>query len=109
MEKPELDVHYEDWHAIHDHMGETLRVYGTCIVPGAGFAIELGPPSERGFNPRMLMLELRLMPTGESPSRQSAEYQQPWTNAVEYDEVGFVIVNDLVAPSPPTLQIEDVY
>jgi hypothetical protein len=64
---------------------------------------------EQGINPRMLMLNLRITPTGESPSQQTLEYGQPWTDeGIQYDEVDFVVVGD-VAPPPPTLRIEDVY
>ena len=72
--KPEVDIEYEDWHAIHDHMSKTLRVYGKCLIRGGGFAAELEPREEQGINPQMLMLNFRLTPTGESPSEQTPEY-----------------------------------
>jgi hypothetical protein len=28
-----LDIRYEDWHAVHDHMGKTLRVAGNRPGP----------------------------------------------------------------------------
>lgn len=110
VERTELDVQHDDWHAIHDHMGKTLRVYGNCTVRGGGFAVGLEPREEQGINPRMLMLNLRVTPTGESPSRQTPEYKQPWSDVgVQYEEVGFVAVGDFVAALPATLRIEDVY
>jgi hypothetical protein len=110
MEKPQLDIQYDDWHAVHDHMGKTLRVSGNCTVPGGGFALGMEPRQEQGINPRMLMLNLRITPTGESPSHQTLEYGQPWTDeGLHFDEVDVVVVGDVAAPSPPALRIEDVY
>jgi hypothetical protein len=110
METTELDIQYDDWHAVHDHMSKSLRVYGSCTVRGGGFALGMEPRQEQGINPRMLMLNLRIAPTGESPSQQTLDYGQPWTDeGIQYDQVDIVVVGDVAAPSPPTLRIEDVY
>jgi hypothetical protein len=110
VDKPELEVQYDDWHAVHDHMSKALRVYGNVTVRGGGFALGLEPNDEQGINPLMLMLNLLITPTGESPSRQTAEYEQSWNDdGLQYEEVGFVVEGDIVAPPPPTLRIEDVY
>lgn len=110
MDKVELDVQYDDWHAVHDHMGKTLRVYGNATVGGGGFAVGLEWRDEQGINPRMLMLNLRITPTGESPSHQTVEYEQRWSDeGVQYSEVAVLVVGDIAAPAPPTLRVEDVY
>jgi hypothetical protein len=110
VENTELDVQYDDWHAVHDHMGKTLRVYGNCMVRGGGFAVGLEAREKQGINPQMLILNLRITPTGESPSRQTPEYMQPWSDeGIQYDEVGFVVVGDIAVSPPPTVPIEDVY
>ena len=110
MDTNELDVQYDDWHAVHDHMGKTLRVYGNCIVRGGGFAVGLEPREKQGFNPLMLMLNFRITPTGESPSHQTPEYAQPWNDdGLQYTEVGFETVGDLRVAPPPTLRVEDVH
>lgn len=110
VEKAELDVQYDDWHAVHDHMGKTLRVYGNCKVRGGGFAVALEPRKEQGINPRMLMVNIRFTPTGESPSQQTPTYEEPWSDeTVQYEEVGFVVVGDFAASPPPTLPIKDVH
>lgn len=90
-------------------MGKTLRVYGRCAVRGGGLALGIEPRREQGINSRMLMLNLRITATGESPSAQMLEYQQPWIDdGIHYEEVDLVVI-DISAPSPPTLRIEDVY
>jgi hypothetical protein len=110
VETPALDVKYHDWNAIHDHMGKTLRVYGRCTVRGGGFALGLEPRTEQGINPRMLLINLRITATGESPGEQETEYEQPWEDeGIQYNEVGFVVVGDMAAPAPSALQIEDVF
>ena len=109
MAEPEIDVVYEEWHAVHDHMGKTLRVHGNCTVRGGGVAVGLEAREQQGINPRMLMLNLRLTPTGESPSHQSPEYNTPWQEGDQHEEVGFVVVGPVTAQPPPTLRIEDVY
>jgi hypothetical protein len=106
----ELDLTYEDWHAIHDHMGKSLHIYGSCTVPGGGFAVGIESREKQGFNPRMLMLNFRITATGESPSDQTVDLKQPWIEeGIDYNEVGFVLVGGFSAPAPPTLPIEDVY
>ena len=109
MAKPEIDLEYDEWHALHDHMGKRLRVYGNCTVRGGGVAVGLEPQQDQGSNQRMLTLNLRLTPTAESPGRQTPEYNQPWGEGDQYEEVGFVVTGPVAAPPPPTLRIEDVY
>jgi hypothetical protein len=106
----DVDIEYRDWHAIHDHMSKSLRVYGHCHIRGGGSFVELELRQTQGINQRMLMLDLRIVPTGESPAEQDVEYQQPWdADGIDYDEVGFVVAGDFTAPTPPNLAIEDVY
>jgi hypothetical protein len=111
MQRTEIEIAYEGWQAIHDHMGKNLRVYGECVVSGGGVALTLEPSTAQGINPRMLMLDFRLTPTGESPSRQTVEFKQPWSNeGVQYNEVGFILVGPIAAVEPPSpLPIDDVY
>jgi hypothetical protein len=110
MEKPEIDIQYEDWHAVHDHMGKALRVYGQCTVRGGGFAVGLEPHDKQGVNPRMLILSVRITPTGESPSHQAPKYEQPWDdNGIQYNEVDFEVVGPVTAAAPTRLSVADVY
>ncbi len=105
----DLDIRYDDWHAIHDHMSKTLRVYGNCTVEGGGFALSLEPREEQGANQLMLMMNLRATLTAESPSQQTPEYEQPWDDdGIQYNEVGFEVVG-ATAPPPPPLKVEDVF
>jgi hypothetical protein len=110
MEQPiTLNLEYKDWTAIHDHMGKTLRVDGTCIVPGGGFAVSLRPSEKQGVNPRMLMFDLDVSATGESPSHQPLHHDQPWSDeGIQYTEVGFAVIG-VEAEPPPTVKIEEVY
>lgn len=39
MAAPAIDLTYDERHAVHDHMGKTLRVYGNCTVCGGGIAV----------------------------------------------------------------------
>jgi hypothetical protein len=109
MKEPELDVRYDEWHAVHDHPRKTLSVYGSCTIRSGGVAVSLEERKEQGINPRMLMLDLRFTPTGESPSEQKLRYEQRWDDrGIQYDEVGFVVEGPVEAPGPPSLLIEDV-
>ena len=109
MEEPiSVDVEYEDWNATHDHMSKTLRVDGTCVVPGGGLALSLRPSEQQGANPMMLMFDLEVSATGESPSRQQLHYDQPWDDdGIQYKEVGFRVVGAQSEP-PEQLRIQDV-
>ncbi|MEY2420230.1 MAG: hypothetical protein QOI95_297 [Acidimicrobiaceae bacterium] len=110
MARAEIAVEYEDWHAVHDFMGKTLRVSGTCIVEGGGVALGLEPREEQGINPQMLMLNLSATATGESPSRQTVEHVQPWSDdGIQYTEVGFVAVGGVAFSPPPQLKVEDAH
>jgi hypothetical protein len=110
MEKTQLDIEYHDWHAYHDHMSKTLHVHGECTIPGGGVAASLEPRDKQGANQLMLMLDLRLTPTGESPSHQPVDHRQPWDDeGIQYKEVGFAVVGKVTAPAPPQLQIEDLH
>ena len=110
MEPTELEVQYDDWHAVHDHMGKTLRVYGNCTIPSGGFAASLQPRDEQGVNPRSLLINLRFAPTGESPVNQALEYEQAWNDdGIQYEEVAAVVVGDISAPAPDALPVEDAY
>lgn len=106
----EIDVVFSDWHAVHDFMAKNLRVYGDCRVAGGGFALHL-EPHIGGINPQMLMLALHVTPTGESPSDQHIEWEQPWSSdGIQYTEVGFVVGDgSFTPPVPPTLKVEDVH
>jgi hypothetical protein len=102
-----VDISYEDLHAYHDKMSKTLRLTGTCHIKGGGFAVELVPAKPRGINDRMLHFEIRVTPTGESPSTQALEYSRPWdANGIQYLEVEFSIDVDAKPPSP--LKIEEL-
>jgi hypothetical protein len=109
VEEPTLNLKYEDFTAIHDHMSKTLRVDGNVIVEHGGFAVRLQPfEGNPGINPRMLTLELVATPTGESPSHQTVHHDQPWEDGTDYNQVSFR-VKPPIAEAPPTLDIEDVY
>jgi hypothetical protein len=110
VEQPALDIQYADWHAVHDHMGKTLHVYGQCELPGGGFALTLEPCEKQGANPLMLMLGFRITPTAESPSHQPLEHRQNWDDdGLQYTEVGFVVIGYPATAPPSALPIEDVY
>lgn len=103
-----VELQYEDWHAVHDNMGKSLRVDGVCIIPGGGFAVSLEPSEHQGANPQMLMLNLVVTPTAESPTRQTPHYDQGWeAEGIQYTEVGFRAQG--ATEPPPTLTVEDVY
>ncbi|HYZ76435.1 MAG TPA: hypothetical protein VE596_03585 [Gaiellaceae bacterium] len=110
MEKTQIEIEYDDWHAYHDHMSKTLHVHGDCTIRGGGVAASLEPREEQGANQTMLMLNLRLTPTGESPSHQPVDHRQRWDDeGIPYKEVGFVVVGGVTAPAPPALPIEDLH
>jgi hypothetical protein len=104
-----IDITFDDMHAVHDHMGKTLRVYGTALIKGGGFAVTLRPWERSGINDRLLMLALKVTPTAESSSQQPLHYEAAWGDqSPQYLSVGFVAEGFPAAP-PPALDIEDVY
>jgi hypothetical protein len=103
----DLAITYEDWHAVHDHMGKTLHISGVCVIEGGGFAVHLEEHTPQGFNPEVLVLDLVIVPTGETPSRVPVEWRQPWgEDGIQYKQVSFEPRGPGAAP-PPTLDIED--
>lgn len=105
----EVELSYEKWRAIHDHMGKTLRVDGDVIVRGGGFTVGLQPyEGNSGSGPRILRLVLAVTPDGESPSRNAVHWHQDWSEDVPYDEVEFELVGAR-GESPSRLRVEDVY
>jgi hypothetical protein len=104
-----LHIRFEDMHAVHDHMGKMLRVDGTAVVDGGGFAVTLVPSERAAINPEMLMLALTVIPTAESPSEQPLHYEARWEDqGIHYTSVGFV-EGGFPADLPGPLDIEDVY
>jgi hypothetical protein len=104
-----VGLQYQDWTAIHDFMSKTLRVDGTVVVEGGGFAVSLeAREGNQGINPQMFTLDLVVTPTGESPSHQTVHYDQPWRDdGIDYNEVGFRVRGADTEPPPP-LKIEDL-
>lgn len=104
----DVSIQYEDWHAYHDFMSKRLRVVGTVIIEGGGFAAELKPhEGPSGINSESLVLDLVVFPTGESPSRQELKYEQPWEDGgIQYKQVEFR--SEDVEPPPP-VSVEDVH
>jgi hypothetical protein len=103
-----INVEYRDFHAYRDYMSHKLRVTGTCIVKGAGVAVELldheGPG---GIDDQMLTLDLRFVITAEDPSEQPVEWEGDWDDGL-YDEVEFRVVEGS-AELPPLLKIEEIH
>jgi hypothetical protein len=101
-----VHVDYRGMKAVRDNMGKTLRVDGTAVVEGGGFAVLLAEWDGIAINPDMLMVALVVTPTGESPSEQPLRYDAPWEK--QYSSVGFV-GEGYPADTPPSLHIKDVY
>lgn len=108
MSDLEVEMTYLDWHAIHDHMRKTLRVYGDIKIPGGGFAVGL-ERVRSGINPGVLELGVHVSPTGESPSEQSAEHAEDWDDATPITQVHFRSSGPVSVNVPDTLDVEDVY
>jgi hypothetical protein len=105
------EIDYADWHAIHDHMGKSLHITGTCHIQGGGIAAQLAPHERPLPNPLMLPLDLVLTPTGETPSSVKIDWHQAWDDdGYQYNEVSFFVRDGTIdAEAPPTLPVEDAH
>jgi hypothetical protein len=74
----QMDIEYEDWHAVHDYMSKTLHVSGVCNIRVGGFAATLEEHPEPLINPMMRTLDLVVFATGETPSPVPVEWREPW-------------------------------
>lgn len=102
------EITYEDWHAYRDHMGKKLRVTGTCKTHGGVVVMLEDHEGEPHFNPQILVLDLVLEVTGESPSTVPVEWEADWDpDGPQYTEVEFVSRDPDLEPPPP-LKFEDI-